>query len=54
METVLEEYRAHSPLNRLTTTDEVAWQVTQLLAPEAASLHGATLAMDSGARRGLF
>ncbi|HTK61915.1 MAG TPA: SDR family oxidoreductase [Pseudonocardia sp.] len=53
-ETVLEEYRAHSPMHRLTTTDEVAWQVIQLLAPEAASLHGATLAMDSGARRGLF
>jgi len=54
VETLLEEYRAHSPLHRLTTLDEVAWQVAQLLAPEAASLHGATLAMDSGARRGLF
>jgi NAD(P)-dependent dehydrogenase (short-subunit alcohol dehydrogenase family) len=51
---VLEEYRSHSPLNRLTTTDEVGWAVAQLLAPEAVSLHGATLALDGGARRGLF
>lgn len=51
---VLDEYRAHSPLNRLTTTGEVAWSVAQLLAPEAIALHGATLALDGGARRGLF
>jgi NAD(P)-dependent dehydrogenase (short-subunit alcohol dehydrogenase family) len=54
VEDVLAEYRAHSPLGRLTTTDEVAWAVAQLLAPEAAALHGSTLALDSGARRGLF
>lgn len=54
LETVLDEYRAHSPLNRLTTIDEVAWSVGQLLAPEASALHGATLALDSGARRGIF
>lgn len=54
VEDVLAEYRAHSPLGRLTTTGEVAWAVAQLLAPEAAALHGATLALDSGARRGLF
>jgi NAD(P)-dependent dehydrogenase (short-subunit alcohol dehydrogenase family) len=54
VEAVLDEYRAHSPLNRLTTTDEVSWAVAQLLAPEAAALHGATLALDGGARRGLF
>jgi NAD(P)-dependent dehydrogenase (short-subunit alcohol dehydrogenase family) len=51
---VLDEYRAHSPLGRLTTTDEVAWAVQTLLAPEAVALHGATLALDGGARRGLF
>lgn len=51
---VLAEHRAHSPLNRLTTVGEVAWAVATLLAPEAAALHGATLALDSGARRGLF
>jgi NAD(P)-dependent dehydrogenase (short-subunit alcohol dehydrogenase family) len=54
METVLDEYRSHSPLNRLISADEIAWWVTQLLAPEAAALHGSTLALDGGTRRGLF
>jgi NAD(P)-dependent dehydrogenase (short-subunit alcohol dehydrogenase family) len=54
VDTVLGEYRGHSPLNRLTTTDEVAWAVTHLLAPEARALHGATLGLDSGARRGIL
>ena len=54
IETVLDEYRSHSPLKRLTTVDQVSWAVTQLLAPEADALHGATLALDGGARRGLF
>jgi NAD(P)-dependent dehydrogenase (short-subunit alcohol dehydrogenase family) len=54
VETVLDEYRHHSPLGRLTTVDQVSWAVTQLLAPEADALHGATLALDGGARRGLF
>jgi NAD(P)-dependent dehydrogenase (short-subunit alcohol dehydrogenase family) len=54
VETVLDEYRSHSPLGRMTTVDQVSWAVTQLLAPEADALHGATLAMDGGARRGLF
>jgi NAD(P)-dependent dehydrogenase (short-subunit alcohol dehydrogenase family) len=54
VDTVLDEYRHHSPLGRLTTTDEVGWAVTQLLAVEADALHGATLALDGGARRGLF
>ena len=40
---VLDEYRAGSPLGRLTTIEEVAWAVGILLAPEAAALHGATL-----------
>lgn len=51
---VLDEYRAHSPLGRLTTLGQVAWAVEQLLAPEAEALHGSTLALDGGARRGLF
>jgi hypothetical protein len=38
----------------MTTVDQVSWAVTQLLAPEADALHGATLALDGGARRGLF
>jgi NAD(P)-dependent dehydrogenase (short-subunit alcohol dehydrogenase family) len=54
IETVLDEYRRQSPLGRLATVDEVGWAVAQLLAPEADALHGATLALDGGARRGLF
>jgi NAD(P)-dependent dehydrogenase (short-subunit alcohol dehydrogenase family) len=54
VDTVLDEYRSHSPLGRMTTVDEVSWAVTQLLAPEAVALHGSTLALDCGARRGLF
>jgi len=54
VETVLDEYRSHSPLGRMTTVDQVSWAVSQLLAPEAAALHGSTLAMDCGARHGLF
>jgi NAD(P)-dependent dehydrogenase (short-subunit alcohol dehydrogenase family) len=50
---VLEEYRAGSPLGRLTTIEEVAWAVGVLLAPEAAALHGATLSLDLGRRRGI-
>jgi hypothetical protein len=38
----------------MTTVDQVSWAVAQLLAPEADALHGATLALDGGARRGLF
>ena len=54
IETVLDGYRSQSPLGRLTTVDQIGWAVTQLLAPEADALHGATLALDCGARRGLF
>lgn len=50
---VLDEYRAGSPLGRLTTIEEVAWAVGLLLAPEAAALHGATLSLDLGRRRGI-
>ena len=52
-EDVLDEYRAGSPLGRLTTIEEVAWAVGVLLAPEAAALHGATLSLDVGRRRGM-
>jgi NAD(P)-dependent dehydrogenase (short-subunit alcohol dehydrogenase family) len=50
---VLDQYRAASPLGRLTTIDEVAWAVAMLLAPEAAALHGSTLSLDAGRRRGI-
>ncbi len=51
---VLAERAAESPLGRLVTPAEVAWAVTMLLAPEADALHGSTLALDIGARRGIF
>jgi NAD(P)-dependent dehydrogenase (short-subunit alcohol dehydrogenase family) len=51
---VLAERAAESPLGRLVTPAEVAWAVAVLLAPEADALHGATLALDIGARRGIF
>jgi NAD(P)-dependent dehydrogenase (short-subunit alcohol dehydrogenase family) len=54
VEVVLDEYRAHSSLGRLTTPNQISWAITQLLAPEADALHGATLNLDSGSRRGLF
>lgn len=50
---VLDGYRSGSPLGRLTTIDEVAWAVGILLAPEAAALHGSTLSLDLGRRRGI-
>lgn len=50
---VLDRYRAASPLGRLTTIDEVAWAVGMLLAPEASALHGSTLSLDAGRRRGI-
>lgn len=52
-EQVLDEYRSGSPLGRLTTIDEVAWAVGILLAPEASALHGSTLSLDLGRRRGI-
>ena len=52
-EDVLDGYRAGSPLGRLTTIEEVAWAVGILLASEASALHGATLSLDLGRRRGI-
>jgi NAD(P)-dependent dehydrogenase (short-subunit alcohol dehydrogenase family) len=52
-EHVLDEYRAGSPLGRLTTIEEVAWAVGILLDPEAEALHGSTLSLDLGRRRGV-
>jgi hypothetical protein len=37
----------------MTIVDQVSWAVAQLLV-EADALHGATLALDGGARRGLL
>lgn len=52
-EDVLDEYRRGSPLGRLTRVDEVVWAVELLLAPQADALHGATLSLDLGRRRGI-
>ena len=52
-EEVLDELRADSSLNALTTPDQVAWAITMLLAPEATAMTGSTLMLDAGRRRGL-
>lgn len=52
--TVLAERAAESPLGRFVTPEQVAWAVALLLAPEADALHGSTLGLDMGSRRGLF
>lgn len=54
VQAVLDEYRAKSPLGRLVTIEQVDWMVRMLLSPAADALHGATLALDAGSRRGLF
>jgi NAD(P)-dependent dehydrogenase (short-subunit alcohol dehydrogenase family) len=51
---ILDERRAESPLSALVTPAQVAWAVATLLDPEADALTGSTLALDVGARRGLF
>ncbi|WP_018333859.1 SDR family NAD(P)-dependent oxidoreductase [Actinomycetospora chiangmaiensis] len=51
---ILDERRAESPLAALVTPAQVAWAVATLLDPEADALTGSTLALDVGARRGLF
>jgi NAD(P)-dependent dehydrogenase (short-subunit alcohol dehydrogenase family) len=52
-EAVREEMRAESPLNAIATSEQVAWAVAMLLAPEAEVITGSTLALDYGRRRGL-
>jgi NAD(P)-dependent dehydrogenase (short-subunit alcohol dehydrogenase family) len=44
---------AASPLNRLTSVDEIAWLVGLLADERAAGLHGATLIVDTGRRAGI-
>lgn len=50
---VLAEMLADSSIGRFTTPEQVAWAVTLLLAPEADSMTGSSLMLDSGRRRGL-
>jgi NAD(P)-dependent dehydrogenase (short-subunit alcohol dehydrogenase family) len=47
---VLAEFEDRSPIGHLVTIDEVVWAVETLLAPEARSLAGGTLLLDSGQR----
>jgi len=47
---VLAEFNDRSPIGHLVTIDEVGWAVETLLAPEARSLAGGTLLLDSGQR----
>lgn len=48
------ELLAELPAGRLPSPDDVAWAITNLLAPEASVLTGSTLFLDGGARRGIF
>ena len=49
-ELVLSEFEERSPIRHLVTIDEVGWAVEVLLAPEARSMAGGTLLLDSGQR----
>jgi NAD(P)-dependent dehydrogenase (short-subunit alcohol dehydrogenase family) len=49
-EVVLAEFEDRSPIRHLVTIDEVGWAVETLLAPEARSMAGGTLLLDSGQR----
>lgn len=49
-ESVLAEFEDRSPIGHLVTIDEVGWAVEMLLAPEARSMTGGTLLLDSGQR----
>jgi NAD(P)-dependent dehydrogenase (short-subunit alcohol dehydrogenase family) len=50
---VLAEMKNESAIRSFTTTEQIAWAVATLLAPEADALAGGTLFMDAGRRRGL-
>lgn len=53
LDEVLDEMKADSSTASFTTPEQVAWAVANLLAPEADSMTGSTLMLDSGRRRGL-
>ena len=50
---VLAEMLADSSIGRFTTPEQVAWATAMLLDPEADSMTGSSLMLDSGRRRGL-
>lgn len=53
VEDVLDDMRADSSVGKLTTPEQVAWAVANLLAPEADCMTGSAIMLDSGRRRGL-
>ncbi|MGB1092672.1 MAG: SDR family oxidoreductase [Oceanobacter sp.] len=53
LDEVLDEMKSDSSINAFTTPEQVAWSIAMLLAPEANSMTGSTLMLDSGRRRGL-
>jgi NAD(P)-dependent dehydrogenase (short-subunit alcohol dehydrogenase family) len=52
-ESIRNQIRAESPINRIATCEQVAWAVTLLLAAEAEVITGSTLTLDYGRRHGL-
>lgn len=50
---ILEQLKEESSLGSFTTSEQVAWAVSTLLAPEADAMTGSTMMLDSGRRRGL-
>lgn len=52
-EAVLQDMLSESSIGRFTTPGQVAWAVDTLLSPEASSMTGSTLMLDSGRRKGL-
>ncbi|WP_221797095.1 SDR family oxidoreductase [Oceanobacter mangrovi] len=53
LQQVLDEMKSDSSIGAFTTPEQVAWSIAMLLAPEASSMTGSTLMLDSGRRRGL-
>ncbi len=50
---ILEQLKDESSIGAFTTSEQVAWAISTLLAPEADAMTGSTLMLDSGRRRGL-
>ena len=51
LEEVWAEYAARVSLGRLPRVEEVVWAIENLLAPEAAVMHGSVLHLDAGGLR---
>ncbi len=53
VDAVLAQMKGESAIGVFTTTEQVAWAIEMLLAPEADALAGSTLFTDAGRRKGL-